>query len=212
MFDGVRAWPAEESDEWRALAEATRATRGPTFALVATLRRTRAGPSEAGEEAGALRAAEWALGARDAFARTFGGAPAGVSLRLALIVEGHPGPRASENERARTVAEVAEAALVGGGFPARVEGRGGARDAASGGSEGDFFEHSATALELELVVAADARGSWGRALDAAGAGDRGVLLRPDGHVAWVGAVGDPGGVADALAAALGRRGERGTAL
>ena len=117
VFDGVRAWPAEES-EWRALAEATRATRGPTFALVATLRRTRAGPSEAGEEAGALRAAEWALGARDAFARTFGGAPAGVSLRLALIVEGHPGPGASENERARTVAEVAEAALVGGGFPA----------------------------------------------------------------------------------------------
>lgn len=214
VFDGVRAWPAEES-EWRALAEATRATRGPTFALVATLRRTRAGPSEAGPseaEAGALRAAEWALGARDAFARTFGGAPAGVSLRLALIVEGHPGPGASEHERARTVAEVAEAALVGGGFPAtRVEGRGGARDAASGGSEGDFFEHSAAALELELVVAADARGSWGRALDAAGAGDRGVLLRPDGHVAWVGAVGDPGGVADALAAALGRRGERGTA-
>ena len=213
MFDGVCAWPAEELS--RALAEATRATRGPTFALVATLRRTRAGPSEPGEEAeaGALRAAEWALGARDAFARTFGGAPAGVSLRLALIVEGHPGPGASEHERARTVAEVAEAALVGGGFPAtRVEGRGGARDAASGGSEGDFFEHSAAAaLELELVVAADARGSWGRALDAAGAGDRGVLLRPDGHVAWVGAVGDPGGVADALAAALGRRGERGTA-
>ena len=212
VFDGVRAWPAEES-EWRALAEATRATRGPTFALVATLRRTRAGPSEAEAEAeaGALRAAEWALGARDAFARTFGGAPAGVSLRLALIVEGHPGPGASERA-ARTVAEVAEAALVGGGFPAtRVEGRGGARDAASGGSEGDFFEHSAAALELELVVAADARGSWGRALDAAGAGDRGVLLRPDGHVAWVGAVGDPGGVADALAAALGRRGERGTA-
>ena len=133
MFDGVRAWPAEES-EWRALAEATRATRGPTFALVATLRRTRAGPSEAGPseaEAGALRAAEWALGARDAFARTLGGAPAGVSLRLALIVEGHPGPGASEHERARTVAEVAEAALVGGGFPAtrvvrsrRREGRG----------------------------------------------------------------------------------------
>jgi hypothetical protein len=104
--------------------------------------------------------------------------------------------------------------LVGGGFPARVaEGRGGARGAASG-SEGDFFEHSAALeleLELEPVVAADARGSWGRALDAAGAGDRGVLLRPDGHVAWVGAVGDPGGVADALAAALGRRGERGSA-
>ena len=131
-----------------------------------------------------------AVSARDAFARTFGGAPAGVSLRLALIVEGHPGPGASEHERARTVAEVAEAALVGGGFPAtRVEGRGGARDAASGGSEGDFFEHSAAALELELVVAADARGSWGRALDAAGAGDRGVLLRPDGHVAWIGAWG-----------------------
>ena len=160
----VRAWPAEES-EWRALAEATRATRGPTFALVATLRRTRAGPSEAGPseaEAGRSRGGG-ALGARDAFARTFGGAPAGVSLRLALIVEGHPGPGASEHERARTVAEVAEAALVGGGFPAtRVEGRGGARDAASGGSEGDFFEHSAAAaLELELVVAADARGSWG---------------------------------------------------
>ena len=51
------------------------------------------------------------------------------------------------------------------------------------------------------VAAVDLDGAWARA-----AGARAVLARPDGHVAWIGEVGEgTNGVVGALRRALGRR-------